>query len=184
MKGSPSNGSSGRSTVHPAAAWVTRATSCRPHAGGLLCTNGPSKAKPDTVSSTLPFSSAVAGTIQASALHSDVIQRSTSSDGNQIILPRVKNGLFNPVKQYNSMDNLQRGGKKNATYNVSSVPVNLNRQLSSQTLPRNCDRGTCTTVNTTNSTDIPRQLCTSGPEEAIAATNEKIQNLCCDMSLH
>lgn len=75
MKGSPPYGSSARSVVlTTAAAWGTRATSCQPHAGGLLRTNGPSKMKPDTVSSTLPFSSAVAGTIKASILHSDATQ--------------------------------------------------------------------------------------------------------------
>ncbi|XP_028756987.1 uncharacterized protein LOC114716197 [Neltuma alba] len=182
MKGPPPNRSSGRCTVLPAtAARGTRASNCHPHAGGLLGTNGPSKGKPDTVSSTLAFSSAVAGTIQASALPSDVTRKSTSGDENYIMLPRVKSELLNPVRLYNSMDNLRRESEKAAISNLS-VPVNLNSQPSSQTLPRDSDRGNCTTVNTTNSTDIPKQLCSSGPDEAIAATDEEIQHLCCDMS--
>lgn len=98
------------------------------------------------------------------------------------MLPGVKNELLNPVKRCNSMDNLCREGEKTAIPNVSSVPVNLNSELSSQTLPRDSDTGSYTSVSTTNYTDIPRQLCRSGPEEAIAATNEESQNLCSDMS--
>lgn len=160
----------------------TRATSCQPPAGGLLCPNGPSKPKPDTVSSTLAFSSAVAGTVQASASHGDRTKRPTSSDGSQAMLPRVKNESLNPVKQYSSMDNLHNAGEKTATSNVSSATVNLSSQLTSQPSSIDSDRGSSTVANTTNSTEISRQLCRSGSEVAVIATNEDIQKLCSDLS--
>ncbi|KAF7823475.1 CCR4-NOT transcription complex subunit 4 [Senna tora] len=202
LRGSPPNGSSGRSITLPAAAaWMklcnfshklflfdlprgTRTTSCQPPSGGLLCPNGPSKPKPDTASSTLAFSSAVAGTIQPSALHGNETKRPTSSDGSHIMLPspRVKNELLNPVKQYNSMDHLNNGGEKTALSNVSSSPANLSSQLSSQPSSINNDRGSCAISNTTNCTNTTMQSCWSGPEEAVIATNEEIQNLCSDLS--
>lgn len=148
----------------------TRA-SCQSPDGVLSCPNGPSKPKLDTVSSTLAFSSAVAGTIQASALHGDMTKRPTSSDGSHIMLPTAKNELSNPVKQYKSMDNLCNAGEKTATSNVSPALLSMDS-----------DRGSSTTANTTNSTDINRKSCRSGPEEAITATNEEIQTLCSDLS--
>ena len=160
----------------------SQTTNSQPSAGSLSYPNGPSKPKPDTVSSTLAFSSAVAGTIQASALHCDVTKRPPSSDGTHSMMPRVKNGLLKPVKQYHSMDIVASAGDKTSASDVSPVPMKLNSQLSSLPFSQDSDRGSCTTENAVNSTDITGQSCSSGPEEAISATNEEIQNLSCELS--
>ena len=96
-----------------------RATNCQPAACGLLCPNGLSKLKPDTISSTLPFSSAVACTIQAS-LNSDVTKRPLSSDGSHSMTPQVKNELLKPVKQNRSMDILDSAEERTL---ASEVPL-------------------------------------------------------------
>ncbi|TKY48485.1 CCR4-NOT transcription complex subunit 4 [Spatholobus suberectus] len=181
VRGSPPNGSSGRPIALPAAAWGTRATNCQPAAGGLLCPNGLSKPKPDTISSTLPFSSAVTGTIQAS-LNSDVTKRPLPSDGSHSMTPGVNNELLKPVKQYGSMDILASAGERTLASNVSLSPVKLNYQLSSLPLARDSNRGSCTATNPTDSIDITGQSCSFGPEEAIISTNEEIENLSCELS--
>ncbi|KAK4255022.1 hypothetical protein QN277_008083 [Acacia crassicarpa] len=180
VRGSPPNGSSGRSiTLNPAAAWGTRATNCQPPAGGLL--NGPPKPKADAVSGTLAFSSAVAGSSQNSSLHCDAAKRPPSSDGSHNNLG-VQNDSLKSVKQFNSMENPSNAGEKTATSDGSLAPVNSNSLLSSLPLSRDGDRGSCTTSSTADSTDITGQSCSSGPEEATIATNEEIQNLCSNLS--
>ncbi|XP_061363165.1 uncharacterized protein LOC133306805 isoform X2 [Gastrolobium bilobum] len=181
VRGSPPNGVYGRHVALPAsAAWGTQATNCEPPFGGLSYPSGPSKPKPDTVSSTLAFSAAVTGTIQASALQSDG-KRPLSSDGSHSMTARVKNELLRPVKQYNSMDSLASAGEKTSAFDVSPVPMYLSSQLSLP-LSLDSDRGSCSTANTINSINITGQLCSSGPEEAITATNEEIQNLSSELS--
>ncbi|KAI4322211.1 hypothetical protein L6164_021923 [Bauhinia variegata] len=183
MRGSPPNGSSGSSIGLPAtAAWGARATNCQAPAGGQLCSNGPSKPILEAVSSTLAFSSAVASTTQASVLQSDATKHPPSSDGSHHMLPTVKNELLKPVKQYNGIDNLCSAGEKTVTSDGSLPHVNLNNQLSSLPLSRDSDGGNFTTANTTDSTDMTGQSGSTGPEEAIIATNEEIQNLCSDLS--
>ncbi|XP_061352035.1 uncharacterized protein LOC133297005 isoform X2 [Gastrolobium bilobum] len=182
VRGSTPNGNSGRPIALPAVAWGTRATDCQADAGGPLCPNGLSKPKPDTISSTLPFSSAVAGTIQAS-LNSDVTKRPSSSEGSHSMTPGVKNELLKPVKQYNSMEfELMSSASEKTEVDASLAPVNLNNQLSSLPLATYSDRGSCTTTNTKNSIEITGQPCSFGPEEAIIATNEEIQNLSSELS--
>ncbi|XP_057451428.1 uncharacterized protein LOC130743273 isoform X2 [Lotus japonicus] len=166
VRGSPPNGSSGRPMALPAAAWGTRATNCKPAAGGVLCPNGVSNPKPDPISSTLPFSSAVVGTNQAS-IQSGAAKRPPSSDGSHSITPGVNN---------NSIDVLGSACEKKLPSDVSSTPVNLNSQLSSLPLAKDSDRGRCSTSETTNS------IGSFGHEEAITSTNEEIQNLSYELS--
>ncbi|XP_068476683.1 uncharacterized protein [Phaseolus vulgaris] len=179
VKGSPPNGSYGRPIALSAAAWGTRATNCQPAAGGLLCANGLSKTKPDTINNTLPFLSAVAGTIQAS-LNSDVTKRPLSGDGSHSMAAGVKDELLKPVKQYRSIDNISRPDERTLASDVS--PVKLSNQLSSLPLLRDGDKGSCTAMNAPNSIDITQQSCNFGPEEAIISTSEEIENLSCDLS--
>lgn len=160
----------------------TQATSCQPPVGGLSYPNGPSKPKPDTVGCTLAFSAAVMGTNQASASQCDVAKRPPSSDGSQSTIPRVKSELLKPVKQYNSMDSVASAGEKTSASDVSPVPVNLNRELSSLPLSRDSGRGSCTIANTINSTNNTGQSFSSGPEEAVGAPNDEIQNLSSELS--
>lgn len=141
-----------------------RATNCQPAAGGLSCPTGLSKPKPDSISSTLPFSSAVASTNQVSK-HNESIKRQVSSDGRHSIVPGEKN---------NTMNVLASASEKTLASDVSLAPVNSNTQLSSIPLARDG----CTTSNTTKSMDITSNSNGSFcPEEVVAATNEEIQNL-------
>jgi len=147
-----------------------RVTNCQPAAGGPT---GLSKPKPDSISSTLPFSSAVAGTVQVS-LHSDTIKRPLSSDGRNSIMPGAKK---------NCADVLANGGEKTLASDVTLAPVNLSTQLSSIPLARDSCRGCCTTSNTTKSIDVTTDSADSiSPGEAITATNEEIQNLSNELS--
>ncbi|XP_022634179.1 uncharacterized protein LOC106756133 isoform X2 [Vigna radiata var. radiata] len=179
VRGSPPNGIYERHVPLPASsAWGTPATNCQPPAGGLSYPNGPSKPKPDTGSSSLAFSAAVTGSIQAS----DVTKRPPSSDGSHSMTTRVKSELLKPVKQYNnSVDSLVNSGEKSSSSDAPPVPVNLNSQLSSLPLSRDSD-GNCTTANTINSTNLTGQSCNSGPEEAMPATNEEIPKLSIELS--
>ena len=147
-----------------------RATNCQPAAGGPT---GLSKPKPDSISSSLPFSLAVAGTVQVS-LQSDTMKRPLSSDGRHSIMPGAKN---------NCVDVLANGGEKTLASDVSPAPVNLNTQLSSLPLARDSCRGCCTTSNTTKSIDVTTNSIGSFSRgEAITATNEEIQNLSSEVS--
>lgn len=113
-------------------------------------------------------------------MHSDATKRPPSSDGSHNN-PGVQNELLKPVKQFNSMDNLSNADEKTAASEGSPALVNLNSEFSLP-LSRDGDRGICSTTNTTNSTDITRQSCSSAPEEATTSTYEEIQNLCSNLS--
>ncbi|QCE09296.1 CCR4-NOT transcription complex subunit 4 [Vigna unguiculata] len=193
VKGSPPNGSSGRPISLSAAAWGTRATNCQPAAGGLLCANGLSRPKPDTINNTLPILSAV-----EASLNGDVTKRPPSSDGSHSITVGVKDELLKPDKQYSSMDNNSRAGERTSASDVRFSPMKLNNQLSSLPLPKDgdrgsCtamsapknkdgDRGSCTAMNAPNSIDITGQSCSFGSEEAIISTSEETDNLSCNLS--
>ncbi|KAH1219045.1 hypothetical protein AAZX31_13G311300 [Glycine max] len=181
VRSSPPNGTSGRPIALSAVAWGTRATNCQPAADGLLCPNGLSRPKPDTISSSLPFSSAVACTIQAS-LNSDVTKRPLLSDGSRSMTPQVKNELLKPVEQNRSMDILDSAGERTLVSDVSLSAVKLNNQLSSLPLAGDSGRGSFTATNTTSSIDITRQPLSFGPEEAVISTCEEIENLSCEFS--
>lgn len=159
----------------------TRATSCQPPIGGLLCPNGPPKPKAEVVSGTLAFSSAVACSSQNSSLQNDTSKRLQSCDKSHNNLG-VLNDTSKSVKQFNSMDNPSNAGEKTALSDGSLGPVNSNSLLSSLTLLRDGDRGSCDTSNTANSTDINGQPYSSGLEGGGIAPNEEIQKLCFDLS--
>ncbi|XP_045827778.1 uncharacterized protein LOC123919816 isoform X2 [Trifolium pratense] len=183
VRSSSPNGINGRHVPLPTStAWGTQATSCLSPVGGLSYPSL-SKPKPDTVNSTLAFSTAVTGTIQASVAPCDGSRRPPSSDGSHNTIPRVKSELPKPFKQYNnSMDGPASAGEETSACDVSPVPVNLNSELSSRPLSRDSDRGNCTIANTLNSTNITGHSFSSGPEEAASATNEVIRNLSSEFS--
>jgi len=161
----------------------TQATSCQPHVGGLSHPSVLSKPKPDTVNSTLAFSTAVTGTIQASAAQCDDSRRPLLNDESRNTIPRVKSEMPKSVKQYVSMDSLASASEKTSACDVSPVPVNLKNELSSRPLSRDSDRGNCTIANNTlNATNVTGHSFSTGPEEAICATNEVIRNLSSEFS--
>lgn len=181
VRSSPPNGINGRHVPLPTStAWDTQATSCQSPVGGLSHPSILSKPKPDTVNSTLAFSTAVTGTIQASAAQGDGSRRPPSSDGSRNTLPRVKSELPKPIKQYN-MDSLASASEKMSACAVSAAPVNLKSELSSRPLSQDNDRGNCTS-NTLSSNNINGHSFNSGPEEAVPATNEVIRNLYSEFS--
>ncbi|XP_058753570.1 uncharacterized protein LOC131626752 isoform X1 [Vicia villosa] len=163
VRGSPPIGSPAK-PMAPPAAWGLRATNCQPAAGNLSCPTGLSKPKSDSISSTLPFSSAVASSNQVS-LHSESIKRQVSSDGRHNIVSGEKSNTMNVVAS---------ASEKTLSSDVSLAPMNSNTQLSSIPLAR----GSCTTSNTTKSIDIKANSNGSFcPDEEVAATNQEIQNL-------
>ncbi|AES88710.2 uncharacterized protein [Medicago truncatula] len=199
VRSSPPNGINGRHVSLPtSAAWGTQTTSCHPPVGGLshpsvLSKPKPdtvnsmhpsvlSKPKPDTVNSALAFSTAVTGTIQASAAQCDGSRRPLLNDESRNTIPRVKSEMPKSVKQYISMDSLASASEKTSACDVSPVPVNLKNELSSRPLSRDSDRGNCTIANTLNATNITGHSFSTGPEEAVSATNEVIRNLSSEFS--
>ncbi|XP_021889736.1 uncharacterized protein LOC110808526 isoform X1 [Carica papaya] len=79
-KGSPPNGSSGRSIALPAAAsWGMRASS-QPLVASTVCLNGLPKQKPAAVSGALPFSSAAGNTTQLLISHGDILKKPVNEE--------------------------------------------------------------------------------------------------------
>ncbi|KAG8655300.1 hypothetical protein MANES_04G026900v8 [Manihot esculenta] len=98
-KGSPPNGSSGRSIALPAAAsWGMRAGSQPQTAANSASSNGPNKPKQDVVNGTLGLSTTVASTNQASTLHSDVGKRATWNEDGQATSGKGKQDPLKYVK--------------------------------------------------------------------------------------
>ncbi|GMH12538.1 hypothetical protein Nepgr_014379 [Nepenthes gracilis] len=122
---SPAN-SSGRPGVLPlAASWGTRASTLQSSAGSLLCSNGPSKHKADTISGSKAFSTAVVGTIQTSNLVNDVGKKLMSNE---------ESFLKKPINKSEAIDNLKQHYGSNPQVNVSEVSVTPLGALASKAL--------------------------------------------------
>ncbi|GAB4859252.1 hypothetical protein Ancab_010711 [Ancistrocladus abbreviatus] len=114
-RGSPPSTSSGRSGVLPAAAsWGTRASNCQSSVGSLVCPNGPSKQKPDAVSASMAFSTAVVGTSQVSTLASDIGKRHTLHE---------ESHLRQHTKKLESSEILKQNSGENPRPNVLEISV-------------------------------------------------------------
>ncbi|PON53223.1 Splicing factor-like protein [Trema orientale] len=187
-KGSPPNGSTGRSIALPAAAsWGMRGSNCHPLAANLTCTNGLPKQKPETVSDTLAFSSAVAGTAQTSITHGDGGKRQSLVEGGQNIDAIVKPETLKPVKQHNNLDSQSSMPEKPA--GLDEPPsVNLSNQfscppVSCPPVSRDDDRGISMPPSISNNPDRDRQSSSSGNENELFITSEgRVQNLCSEIS--
>ncbi|KAK6271870.1 PREDICTED: uncharacterized protein LOC18590831 isoform X1 [Theobroma cacao] len=182
-KGSPPNGSSVRSIALPAgASWGMRALN-HPQTAGLACSNGPSKQKSDMVSSTLPFSSAVANTNQVSTLHGDVIKK--PSEEIHAMHMMGKPDLLKPLKENASLDCRTTPLEKPPSPDVVSASKSLSSQLSCPPPSNYNDQCTNIPSNVTSSTfDHAEQsfISPSEKEGNISSTDGKIQSLCSDMS--
>ncbi|GLT53572.1 hypothetical protein SLA2020_268350 [Shorea laevis] len=154
VRGSPPNGSSGRSLALPAAAsWGMRASNGQPQAASIACPNGPLKQKPDTVVSTLEFSSAVPGTTRALSLHA------------------YKYGFSS------------QSSEKSVTPDGSRASLTLSCELSCPPASKENDRDISMPAEITNSAYHTGQSCGSVPEKSrVVASDGQIQNLCSDMS--
>ncbi|XP_022731480.1 uncharacterized protein LOC111285993 isoform X2 [Durio zibethinus] len=182
-KGSPPNGSLGRSIALPAgASWGMRALN-KPQSAGLACSNGPTKQKSDTVSSTFPFSSAVTSTNQACTLHGDVIKK--SSEEIHAMHMKGKTDLLKPLKQDAGLDCRTTALEKPASPDGVSASKSLSSQLSCPPVSHYNGQGTNIPSIVTSSTfDHGGQSLISSSEKAgsISSTYGKIQSLCSDMS--
>ncbi|KAJ7947752.1 RNA binding (RRM/RBD/RNP motifs) family protein [Quillaja saponaria] len=184
VRGSPPNGSSGRSiTLPPATAWGTRASNCQPSPVGLASANGPTKLKPDIGSGTLAFSSAVAGTTQPCTLHGDTGKRPPLAEDSYTVHPKCKNELLDPYKQLSSIDSQIDSGEKPATSDGPPATVTLSSLLSCPQSLKDSDRGSIMTTSTMNPMNATGHSCTTGLEnEGNLTTKEEVENLCSNMS--
>ncbi|XWS71772.1 hypothetical protein CRYUN_Cryun03dG0167400 [Craigia yunnanensis] len=182
-KDSPSNGSSGRSIALPAgASWGMRALN-EPQSASLSCSNGPSKQKSDTVSGTLPFSSAVMNTNQACTLHDDVIKK--PSEEIYAMHMKGKPDLLKPLKHIAGSDCRTTALEKPISLDGVSASKSLSSQLSYPPASNYNDQGTSIPSTVTSSIfDHAGQSFISSIEKAgsISSTDGKIQSLCSDMS--
>ncbi|GAV71373.1 RRM_5 domain-containing protein [Cephalotus follicularis] len=173
-RGSLPNGSSGRSVGLPAAAsWGTRPTN-QPPLASLPSSNGPYKHIPETASNTLPFSTSVAS---MTPVPNDVGKKLTMNGEIQTTLAKGKADLLKPLRQHVSMDCQTTAFEKPVVPDGISDTVSLSSQLSCLTASKDKERAT--SVPPANSFDHPRHP----PEkEGHGETNEKIQDLCSDLS--
>ncbi|KAL5581165.1 hypothetical protein UlMin_013607 [Ulmus minor] len=170
VRGSPPNGSTGRSIALPAAAsWGMRGSNCQPLATNLTCSNGPSKQKPDTVD-TMAFSSAVAGTTQASVLHGDCGKKQSLFEENHTTDAKVDFDFQTVLSE--------------KPYEVDgALPVNLSSQFSFPSESEDNERGISVTPYISNVTDQDGQSFFSDLQnEPIVASEGRVQKLCSEMS--
>ncbi|XP_021809148.1 uncharacterized protein LOC110752737 isoform X1 [Prunus avium] len=184
LRGSPPNGSSGRSIALPAAAsWGTRGSNCQPPATNIINSNGHTKQKPD-VNCTLPFSSAAVATAQASILHSDAGKRSASNDESQTMHAKGKPESLKIVRQNSGVDCQNDLSDEPAAPDESPASVNGSSPLSSPPTTKDNDRGSSMQPNISNATNHSHLSYSSRHEkENIVSTEEVVQSICSDMPL-
>ncbi|XP_038706325.1 uncharacterized protein LOC120001888 isoform X1 [Tripterygium wilfordii] len=172
---SPPNASSGRSVALPAAASWGMRTLNQPPVASLV--NGPSKQKPDTMSSALTYSSAVACTTQGSMLHGEAAKKPTWIEDTQTMSGKCKPETFKVLRQLGNVDCRDNASEKFALQNgdldtISESPSSMHG-----------DRGDNQLPNVTNSFDHNGQFCSPDHDiEGCVGANEDIQSLCSDMS--
>ncbi|KAK8550956.1 hypothetical protein V6N12_039634 [Hibiscus sabdariffa] len=181
-KGSPPNGSTGKTVVLPAgASWGMRALN-QPQAAGLACSNGPSKQKYDIVRSTLPFSSAVTNTNQDCTIHGDVIKK--SSEEIHDMQMKGKSDMLKPSKQNVGLD--CRTGLENPTSPGGvTASKSLSSRFSSPPVSNYNERSSNMPSTDTSSTfDHAEQLLISLNQKTGGTLSSvgKEQSLCSDLS--
>ncbi|XP_075634668.1 uncharacterized protein LOC142607129 isoform X2 [Castanea sativa] len=180
---SPPNSSSGSPiALPPAASWATRAPNGQPPAASITSANGPSKQKTEAVSSTLVFSSTVAGTIQASTLHGDGSKKPTLNEDIQTINPQSKSESLKPLKQHTSMDCLTNPTEKPAIPDGTHASLSLSNELSCPPASKDNDGGINMPPDITDSAYNTGHSCASVPEKLGVVASGQIQNLSSVMS--
>ncbi|CAL5389139.1 unnamed protein product [Camellia sinensis] len=183
VKGSPPNSSSGRSVALPAAAsWGTRpSTNGQPPSPSLICSNGPSKQKPETCSGSVAFSTAVAGTAQVPLLHGDVGKKLVPFEG-RTILHKGKQEPLEPVRQNVGTDHQTTTSEAPDTPGLPDMST-VNGQLHSPPASEDKDRCISVAPDNTNSFDLCGQSYSSGSDKDLnVSANGNIQNLCSDVA--
>ncbi|KAJ8768847.1 hypothetical protein K2173_023751 [Erythroxylum novogranatense] len=172
VKDSPPNGNSGRSIALPAAAsWGMRASN-QPQVGSAY-SNGLTKPKPDTASSTLALSMPVASTAQVSTLHIDIGGKATWDEECEVTNGKSEQDMLKPVKKFVNGDGQATEPEKLATtaYTTTVSSTNLSSMNDWDTIAPNMGSSIVHNVDS----------CTA-EEDEITATDRKLQNLCSDMS--
>ncbi|GAB4825388.1 hypothetical protein Ancab_008262 [Ancistrocladus abbreviatus] len=183
-RGSPPNSSSGRSGVLPAtASWGTCASNCQSSDGSLVCSNGPSKHRPDLAGAAGPsiaLSTTVVGTSCGSSLVSDV--------GKRLMLPE-EGHLRQHTNKMESSENVKHHYGENARTNVSEISaISLGARASMTSagwLPSSAEtaennRDIKMPRNGSHYADRQSDICDVG-KETNASTDGKVQKLCSDM---
>uniref|UniRef100_A0A2P2MIE4 RRM domain-containing protein n=1 Tax=Rhizophora mucronata TaxID=61149 RepID=A0A2P2MIE4_RHIMU len=172
-KGSPPNGSLGRSiALPPAASWGMRTSNQL--VGNSMCANGSSKTKTDAVCGALAFSTAVSNASQTSMLHDDMGIKVTWDEECEIDDGKSKLDSLKSAKQNVGADYRAAISEKPAENIIATPELTLSDPSSKN------DWSTRVSPNITNSalhtaqSRIPEKVGT-------AATDEKIDKLCSDM---
>ncbi|TYG67836.1 hypothetical protein ES288_D05G106900v1 [Gossypium darwinii] len=174
-KGSPPNGSTGRSVALPAgASWGMRALN-HPQTAGLASSNGPSKQKSDTVRSALPFSSAVTNTNQNYPVHGDVIKKSSEE---------IHDMQMKGKQQNADLDCQTTVLEKQTTLGGVSASKSLSCELSCPPVFNHYEQGSNMPSTVTNSTFCHAEqsfISSSEKPGCTGSTDGKIHSLCSDM---
>ncbi|XP_039015243.1 uncharacterized protein LOC120145494 [Hibiscus syriacus] len=181
-KSSP-NCSSGRSIALPAgASWGTCALN-QSQLVGLACSNGPPKQNPDTVSSSLPFSSAVTNTKQTCSANADFIKK--PSEEIHAMPMKSRPDLLKPPKENAGLDCQTTTLMKPTSPNGVTSSISLSSRLSPTLVSNHDDQGTNISAAITNSSlGHGGQTSISCGEEvrSISSADGNTERLCSDMS--
>ncbi|GMI88924.1 hypothetical protein like AT3G45630 [Hibiscus trionum] len=180
LKSSP-NGSSGRSIALPAAASWGMCALNQPQPAGLACSNGPPKQNSDTVSSKLPFSSAITNTKQTCSAHADVVKK--PSEEIHAMNMKGKPDMLKPSKQNAGLDCRTTALEKPTSPDGVTI-VSLSSQLSPKPASNHDDQGTNIPPAITNSFDHCGQTSISSGEKlgSISSADDNTKRLCSYMS--
>ncbi|TYH16304.1 hypothetical protein ES288_A05G106600v1 [Gossypium darwinii] len=174
-KGSPPNGSTGRSVALPAgASWGMRALN-HPQTAGLASSNGPSKQKSDMVRSALPFSSALTNTNQNYPVHGDVIKKSSEE---------IHDMQMKGKQQNADLDCQTTVLEKPTTLGRVSASKSLSCQLSCPPVFNHYEQGSNMPSTVTNTTFCHAEQSFISSSEKPGCTGSidgKIHSLCSDM---
>ncbi|XP_043719095.1 uncharacterized protein LOC122667004 isoform X2 [Telopea speciosissima] len=178
VKGSPPNGSSGRSIALPAAAsWGTRVTNGRPPVPSVVSSNGPARQKPDAFNGLSVLPPVVTNTIQTSILHNDVGKKSMVMEEGHSTLPIGRSEALDISEQYVLRDSCIPVSDK-LVYVQETAPSTYSDRLS-PSASKDKDRGDAVPPNEQNSVDLDRRSCNSTPaKDGNSAISANIQNIC------
>ncbi|KAK8697912.1 hypothetical protein V6N13_114044 [Hibiscus sabdariffa] len=180
LKGSP-NGSSGRSIALPAGVPWGMCALNQPQPAGSACSNGPPKQNSDTVSSTLPFSSAVTNTKQICSAHVDVVKK--SSEEIHATHMKGKPDLLKPPKQNAGLD-CRTTALEEPTSPDGVITKSFSSQLSPKPASNHGDQVNNIPSAIKNSFDYGGQTSISSGEQVgpVSSSDENTERLCSDMS--
>ncbi|OVA18182.1 RNA recognition motif domain [Macleaya cordata] len=178
VKGSPPSGASGRSISLPAAAsWGSRASNGLPLTTASDCPTVPIKQNPDGCNGSFVFPSAVASTMKASTLLTDVGKKSMETEEKHVVHPNCKFGYSEICKQSMARD------CKTTTHDTPEEVVQDAFSATCPPVSENKDGGVTMLLNVRNSEVSNRQPSNSASDKrGNVATDETTQRLCSGLS--